>query len=390
MAGGTDVRAPTFRVRFESYDDFLVEYTDRLRHGRALLPLPNSLPKGSAVRLRVHLPNDRVLNLHGRTEGGGERAAPEGPPVTLIVLAPFNETQLEALHTCVSALVPSSTGAPEPIGPTNTEPHVLPGASTVLLVDDSVSTRIELSDALRTRGIRVRVADNGLVALSAALKRPPDLVLTDVEMPVMDGWSLLRTIRGRKRLQHIPIVFLTRLSDEMTRLRGYRMGVDDYLPKSMPHDEIVARLQGVLARRRIASNEGVGGMHGQIEHVRLGSLLAFLESERRSGALSVSRGDDHAMLHLRDGTLEQVDELGRCHHPHDRVFELLSWEHGQFEFIPDAPRPDTPRLGPGGAPTGGRTSTALSYLLMEHARREDESQVRRRVDATTAPHPAAR
>ena len=65
-----------------------------------------------------------------------------------------------------------------------------------------------------------------------------------------DGWTLLRMARARKKLAHIPIVFLTALSDDMSRLQGYRMGVDDYLPKTLPPDEIIARIQGVLARRK--------------------------------------------------------------------------------------------------------------------------------------------
>lgn len=357
---------PTFRVRFESYDDFLVEYTDRIRHGYALLPLPNPLPDGSAVRLKLHLPDDRVLHLGGVTEPPtrAQRVSDDG--VTRIALAPLSTAQLEAIQACVDTLVG------EPQGPAAEDTMVageLPqDIISVLLVDDSVSTRIELGDALRNRGIRVRVAENGLVALSAALKRPPDIVLTDVEMPVMDGWTLLRTFRGRKQLAAVPVVFLTRMADEMTRLRGYRLGVDDYLPKTMATEEIIARLQGVLARRRLVKgDEGEGdGLRGKLDHVRLGSLLAFLESERRGGALHLSRGKDTATLHIREGALELVENLGRFAHPHDRVFELLSWTDGAFELIADAPRPDS-------SSEQTREQTPLSYLLMEHARREDEA-----------------
>ena len=74
------------------------------------------------------------------------------------------------------------------------------GPINLLLVDDSVGVRIELGDALRDRGLRVRVAENGLVAIAAALKRPPDIILSDVEMPVMDGWTFLRMTRARQRL----------------------------------------------------------------------------------------------------------------------------------------------------------------------------------------------
>lgn len=356
---------PTFRVRFESYDDFLVEYTDRLRHGYALLPLPQPLPSGSTVRLKVQLPDDRVLHLTGTTEPPTRAERVVAEQATRIALAPLSAAQQEALQSCVDALLADpGGGAPQE---TTVDGEIPQDTVSVLLVDDSVSTRIELGDALRSRGMRVRVAENGLVALSAALKRVPDIVLTDVEMPVMDGWTLLRTLRGRKQLALVPIVFLTRLSDEMTRLRGYRMGVDDYLPKTMATDEIMARLQGVLARRRHSrSDEDGDGMRGKLDHVRLGSLLAFLEAERRGGALFLQRGNDSATLHIREGALELVENLGRFTHPHDRVFELLSWVDGTFELVANSPRVDA-------VAQGSRQPTPLSYLLMEHARREDEA-----------------
>ncbi|MBK8259760.1 MAG: response regulator [Nannocystis sp.] len=106
----------------------------------------------------------------------------------------------------------------------------------VLLVEDSDSIRAEIYEALTLRGLKVRVAENGLVAVSRGPQGEPDVILTDVEMPVMDGWTLLRMARSRKKLANRPIVF-TSLSDELSRLQGYRMGVDDYLAKRTPPDD---------------------------------------------------------------------------------------------------------------------------------------------------------
>jgi len=350
----------TFSVRFESQDDFLVEYADRLRHGQALLPEP--LPPGTPVRLKVELPDGRVLYLLGSAIAPARRPRTDDD-ATPVRLAMTDE-QRGMLEACVKTLTrpdDASAEATPAIDLSN------PTGVNVLLVDDSVSMRIELGDALRNQGLRVRVAENGLVALSAALKRAPDVILTDVEMPEMDGWTFVRTVRARPSLAKIPIIFLTRLSDDLSRLKGYRLGVDDYLPKTMPAQEIIARLQGVLARRREVAvpNEGNRGLRGRLEHVRLGSLLAFLESERRSGALELDDGGDSCTLYLHKGTLETVHGLGRYDHPHDRVFELLSWTQGDFEFVANAARPRS---------EGEQPTTPLTYLLMEHARREDEAK----------------
>ncbi len=347
----------TYALRFESRDDFLVEYTDRLRHGLVLLPVADRFPPGSPVRLRVHLPDDIVLYLTGVAVTAPRAGL--GDNGQWIRLAPLSPTDDARMRACVAALL----GAEDEVVSTASPSHddAADGLS-VLLVDDMVSQRLELGESLRNRGARVRVADNGLVALSSALKRMPEVILTDVEMPHMDGWSLLRAVRQRPAFVHVAVVFLTRLADDATRLRGYRMGVDDYLPKSMPPDEILARAQGALARRRqLPAGHGSQGLRGELEHVRLGSVLSFLESERRSGSLHVHRGSESATLVVHQGALASVESLGRQNHPHDRVFEMLGWIHGEFEFVAHE--------------TGGGEGTPLSYLLLEHARRSDEADI---------------
>ena len=348
---------PKFGVRFESRDDFVVEYADRLRHGRLRLPVEAPPRPGAAIRVKLTLPDDAVLYLRGQIANLQSR---EGE--TIVELEALNPAQREALESCVDGVVGQDEEA-------NTVPNASAEPLQVLVVDDSVSHRIELGDVLRARGMRVRVAENGLLALSAALKKLPDVILTDVEMPQMDGWSLLRSIRQRKRLRGVPVVFLTRLSDELSRLRGYRMGADDFLPKDMPADEIAARLVGVVTRRRqLPTRADTQGLRGELEHVRLGSLLAFLESERRSGALHLRRDDESSVLHLCNGALAKVEQLGATAHPHDRVFEMLEWARGEFDF--QAAVTEDPDARSGSA--NDAVVTPISYLLMEHARREDE------------------
>ena len=353
-------KVATFGVRFESYDDFLVEYTDNLRRGFLMLPGVLSLVTEQVVRIKLSLPNRAILYLSGAASDPGA----DGGKGTLVKLVAFTVEQEKILALCVnSVLVDAASSAAEAASskPIN-----------VLLVDDSPSVRTELGAALRACGINVTTADNGLLAISAALKQEPDLVLTDVEMPEMDGWTLLRMARARKKLAHIPIVFLTALSDDMSRLQGYRMGVDDYLPKTLPADEIVARIQGVLTRRAGSPNPTVEsrGLRGDLHHVRLGSVLSFLEAEKKTGDLRLVSGDDHSVLRIVHGVLRDVKNLGDRKHAHDRVYQLLDWSSGQFEFF---------ALPPGSEVEGGPIApTSVTYLLMEHARREDEAAEARR------------
>ncbi|PRQ04080.1 Alkaline phosphatase synthesis transcriptional regulatory protein SphR [Enhygromyxa salina] len=368
MPGPPSAKPPIFKIGFESYDDFLVEYGDHLRKGVLMLPGETGLGPGQDVRIKLVLPNEKVLYIKGTT-----REQTSGTYATLgskantdeiqVQLVGFSAEQTQALESCVSGAIstePAQAAEPEATGPIN-----------LLLVDDSVGVRIELGDALRDRGLRVRVAENGLVAIAAALKRPPDIILSDVEMPVMDGWTFLRMTRARQRLSHIPFVFFTRLTDDLSRLQAYRMGVEDFLSKDTGPEEVLARLQGVLARHQnrpsaaaAAAASQAQGLRGDLVHVKLGSLMSFLESEKRSGRLLLDNGQDQAVLEIVNGALSGVENLGNYAHAHDRVFELLDWPNGSFEFA-QADEHDMP--APAGDPT------PMTYLLMEHARRADEA-----------------
>jgi CheY-like chemotaxis protein len=369
MTGSSSSKPPIFKVRFETYDDFLVEYGDHLRKGVLMLPGETGLGPGQEVRIKLILPDDATLYLKGTTRERsasyqGSRSKVEDNDVQ-VQLAAFNAEQTEALERCVSGAIAvepdKSSDEGEAAGPVN-----------LLLVDDSVGVRIELGDALRDRGLRVRVAENGLVAIAAALKRPPDIILSDVEMPVMDGWTFLRMTRARQRLAPIPFVFFTRLNDDLSRLQAYRMGVEDFLSKDTGPDEILLRLQGVLARHKSrkpitvnpspSGSTGGQGLRGELQHVKLGSLLSFLESEKRTGHLVLDNGRDQATLDIVSGMLAGVHNLGNYAHVHDRVFELLDWPTGEFEFVASEELDREPDK-----------LTPVTYLLMEHARRQDEA-----------------
>ncbi|HZU86272.1 MAG TPA: response regulator transcription factor [Anaerolineaceae bacterium] len=120
----------------------------------------------------------------------------------------------------------------------------------ILVVDDDSTLRRFLSDYLSTQAFNVVAAANGPEALRVVYREQPDLVLVDVMMPGMDGWEL--TVRLRE-LGDMPIILLTAKSSENDKLRGFRLGVDDYVTKPFSFAELTARIQAVLARSRAAA-----------------------------------------------------------------------------------------------------------------------------------------
>jgi DNA-binding response OmpR family regulator len=125
---------------------------------------------------------------------------------------------------------------------------------TILIIDDDRTLVELLSDHLKVSGYRTLTAHDGLSGLRVALEAKPDLVLMDVMMPGMDGWETCQRLRDKSS---VPIIMLTAKGEEFDKLRGFRLGVDDYVTKPFSFTELTARIGAVLAR----STRTVGPAH---------------------------------------------------------------------------------------------------------------------------------
>ncbi|MFG0304697.1 MAG: response regulator transcription factor [Phycisphaerales bacterium JB040] len=117
---------------------------------------------------------------------------------------------------------------------------------TVLIVEDDTSIRRGIVDALRYSGYTVREAADGEAGLDAALADGIDIVLLDIMMPKMDGLEVLAELR--KARPALPVIFLTARGEQEDRVKGLRLGADDYVVKPFGVDELVARVEAVLRR----------------------------------------------------------------------------------------------------------------------------------------------
>ena len=116
---------------------------------------------------------------------------------------------------------------------------------TILLVDDDPTLCELLSDHLRTTGYHVLTALDGANGLRRSTEAQPDLVVLDVMMPEMDGWEVCERLRA---VSSVPIILLTAKGEEIDKLHGFRLGVDDYVTKPFSFAELAARVGAVLAR----------------------------------------------------------------------------------------------------------------------------------------------
>src|SRR3954468_4136435 len=128
----------------------------------------------------------------------------------------------------------------------------MPTTKHVLIVDDEKRIREVVEYALQKDGFRVSSVADGLAALGAVERDPPDLVVLDVMLPGLDGLSVCRAIRAQRAT---PILFLSARADEVDRIVGLELGGDDYLVKPFSPRELVARVRAVLRRFEAASGE---------------------------------------------------------------------------------------------------------------------------------------
>lgn len=119
----------------------------------------------------------------------------------------------------------------------------------ILFVDDEAHIRKLVSTYLEKRGYEVTLASDGLEALKLIHQAPPDLVITDVNMPGIDGMELVRRVRQSPRTARIPLLMLSARRQNEEILRGYEAGADEYVPKPIELTLLVAKVETLLRRR---------------------------------------------------------------------------------------------------------------------------------------------
>jgi signal transduction histidine kinase/DNA-binding response OmpR family regulator len=229
-----------------------------------------SVPLGKA-----HLPGDHIAPARTLAQ-------------TVVGASPYVEEALRWLPDNLRALNASDEVGAEAVLPPF-QRHTASGTdiqpARILLADDNADMRDYVARMLRAQ-YEVEAVGDGATALSAARRRPPDLILADVMMPVMDGFGLLREVRTDPMLRIVPLLLLSARAGEEARVEGLAAGADDYLVKPFSAKELVARVGThlELARIRREADE------------RLRADLDAMTRLQRIGTLFVSDGNLEAIL----------------------------------------------------------------------------------------------
>jgi two-component system sensor histidine kinase/response regulator len=125
----------------------------------------------------------------------------------------------------------------------------------VLVVEDSADLNTAICDILASYGYQVQGALNGFEALEHLRARKPDVILCDIMMPGMDGYTLLRHTRADENLRTLPFIFLTALSSSAEQRRAKEIGIDDFLTKPVDSSDLVAAIENALHRHRLMEED---------------------------------------------------------------------------------------------------------------------------------------
>lgn len=189
----------------------------------------------------------------------------------------------------------------------------------ILVVDDDFGTRLSISDYLELSGYSVITADDGQEALEMVEKYHPDLIVTDIVMPRMNGYELVRQVRQKPIFRLLPVILLTARTQTQERILGYQSGCDLYLPKPFELEELAAAIRNLLERSHIIQSEyrfslpeSLGNSpqsHQNLNHFDKSEMPSSLSSREQEVLELLTHGDSNAdmghKLHLSPRTVEK-------------------------------------------------------------------------------------
>src|SRR3954468_6013935 len=141
--------------------------------------------------------------------------------------------------------------------------------ASILVVDDTAANLQVLAGMLKDRGYKVRPVPSGKLALLAARRDPPDLILLDINMPEMNGYDVCERLKADDLLKGIPVIFISALNDQLDKVRAFAIGGVDYITKPFQMEELQARVETHLKLRRLqieleASNARLAEANGRM------------------------------------------------------------------------------------------------------------------------------
>ena len=174
------------------------------------------------------------------------------------------------------------------------------GVGSILIIDDEESSRASLEALLELDGYQLFFAAEARVGMELAVEHLPDLILLDVMMPDMDGFEACERLRGDPRLEQIPILMVTALDDQDSRLRGLQCGADDFISKPINRSELRARVSTIMRL----------GRYRRLTEER--AKFEWITRQARDGYVIITPGDEIVYANPKALNYLQVEDAAAC------------------------------------------------------------------------------
>jgi DNA-binding response OmpR family regulator len=205
----------------------------------------------------------------------------------------------------------------------------------LLAVDDNRLILRVIKDYFTPKGWMVTIAESVAEARAALAAADPDIIVSDILMPDVDGWTFFEDVRRRKETASVPFVFLTVERELPQRLRGLHLGADDYMTKPFAVEELEARIDRLLEKSAALKNaqSAAGGslLAGSVEHLAISDLLQILSLNAKDGTVRLTREGGEGRIEFVGGRI--VDAEAGTARGTKALYRMLGWSDATFKVL---------------------------------------------------------
>jgi PAS domain S-box-containing protein len=211
----------------------------------------------------------------------------------------------------------------------------------ILVVDDSPTNVLFLTDVLMKRGHTVHAAADGMHALRSARNLLPDLILLDIVMPGLDGFKVCQFLKSSADTRDIPVIFMTSLSDTRDKIKGFELGAADYVTKPFQAEEVMARVETLLALRamhkRLESNNAELQSANE-ELARVNTELSRKIAQHRQAEVALQENEERlrTLINAMPDIVAFKDGAGRWLEANDFDLKLFQLEEVDYRGKKDS------------------------------------------------------
>jgi DNA-binding NtrC family response regulator len=205
----------------------------------------------------------------------------------------------------------------------------------ILIADDSREIRESLSYFLTTTGHLVKCCENGLIAFETATEFLPDILISDIRMPVMDGNELLAKIKSSKDLENITVILITAFGDVKNAVEAMKNGAYDYLLKPLDVKELD------LILKRIRKYKELKAENSDLKE-NFENKIASVKEEIINIWSSIAGNQQEMEIGIFSAAIQEVYQLSKTLHERQDIPVLINWETGKCQSLEELCLPEKP------------------------------------------------